>query len=179
MTENKSPQNVELDNELYDEDDEDTMLGRYLTFQVANEQYGIPIRHVTEIIGMQSITEVPELPDYVRGVINLRGQVIPVIDVRMRFGIGTREYDDRTCIVVVDLDGTQVGLIVDRVAEVLDIPDDDVAPPPTVHKGEAHRFVSGMGKVGDDVKILLDVGRMLCKDDFEHMSAGVTEASVS
>lgn len=147
-----------------DELDEDTMLDRYLTFHIGNEDYGIEIRHVTEIVGLQRITEVPDMPVYVRGVINLRGAVIPVVDVRLRFGMETREADDRTCVVVVRIGETAVGLIVDTVTEVLEIPADQVAPPPSVRSSSA-RFVSGLGKVSEQVKILLDVQRLLLDED--------------
>lgn len=152
-----------LDTALFLEDDEgeDTQEGKFLTFVLGGEEYGIEIRHVTEIIGIQSITEVPDMPAHVKGVINLRGKVIPVMDVRLRFGMPERPYDDRTCIVVINIDGQAVGLVVDRVSEVLDIPKDDIEPPPAVKKGEESRFVQGMGKVGDEVKILLDARKLL------------------
>ncbi len=102
--------------------EEDSQKGKFLTFVLDKEEYGLEIRYVTEIIGLQVITLVPELPDYVKGIINLRGKIIPVIDVRMRFKKAMREYDDRTCIVVVEIKNISVGLIVDTVAEVLTIP---------------------------------------------------------
>ena len=104
------------------EEDEDTQEDKFLTFVLNREEYGIEIRHVTEIIGIQSITEVPDMPHYIKGVINLRGKVIPVMDVRLRFGVAEREYDDRTCIIVINIEEQSVGMIVDRVSEVLDIP---------------------------------------------------------
>lgn len=149
------------DDGFYENDDEDTMLDKYMAFSVGDEDYGLPIQYVTEIIAMQRITEVPDVEEYVEGVINLRGKVIPVVDVRRRFGMPEREYDDRTCIVVVEYEGTAVGLVVDRVAEVVDIPGDQVDPPPTIHKGANHRYIQGLGKVGDSVKILLDVSKLL------------------
>jgi purine-binding chemotaxis protein CheW len=156
-----------LDTTLFLEDDEgeDTQEGKFLTFILGEEEYGIEIRHVTEIIGIQSITEVPDMPAHVKGVINLRGKVIPVMDVRLRFGMPERPYDDRTCIVVINIDGQAVGLVVDRVSEVLDIPKDDIEPPPAVRKGEESRFVQGMGKVGEEVKILLDARKLLYDDE--------------
>ncbi|MEW6771585.1 MAG: chemotaxis protein CheW [Bacillota bacterium] len=156
-----------LDTDLFLEDDEgeDTQEGKFLTFILGEEEYGIEIRHVTEIIGIQSITEVPDMPAHVKGVINLRGKVIPVMDVRLRFGMPERPYDDRTCIVVINIDGQAVGLVVDRVSEVLDIPKDDIEPPPAVKKGEGSRFIQGMGKVGEEVKILLDAHKLLYDDE--------------
>jgi purine-binding chemotaxis protein CheW len=119
--------------DLYDED-EDTQKDKYLTFHLAGEDYGIDVAFVTEIIGIQKITEVPDMPKCIKGVINLRGRVIPVMDIRLRFKLEKRKYDDRTCIVVVDINNTAVGLVVDEVSEVVDIPSDQVEPPPQFRK---------------------------------------------
>jgi purine-binding chemotaxis protein CheW len=152
------------DDDLYDEE-EDTQKDKFLTFHLADEDYGIEIAHVTEIIGIQKITEVPDMPDFVKGVINLRGKVIPVMDVRLRFNIEARDYDDRTCIIVVDIRGTAVGLVVDKVNEVADIPADQIEPPPMTNQGTASRFIQGLGKIGDQVKILLTIDRLLFDDE--------------
>lgn len=141
--------------------EEDTQKDRYLTFIIGNECYGLDIRHVTEIIGIQAITEIPELPEYVRGIINLRGKIIPVIDVRLRFKKEPKDYDDRTCVVVVDFNELSIGLIVDQVAEVLTIPEEDIVDPPLVHKGGNNRFIRKIGKVGNAVKLLLDCEMLL------------------
>jgi len=153
------------DNDAFDEDDEDTLSNRYLTFHLGGEDYGIEIRYVTEIVGVQKITEVPDLPEFVRGVVNLRGQVIPVIDVRLRFKMAARDYDERTCVVVVSLQGAFVGLIVDTVQEVREILPDKVSAPPKYGKSEKSRYIMGLGKVGEEVKILLDVGKLLREDE--------------
>lgn len=156
--------NERLDSNLLEEEyeeDEDTQEDKFLTFIVNGEEFGIEIRHVTEIIGIQNITEVPDMPHYIKGVINLRGKVIPVMDVRLRFGVKEREYDDRTCIIVINIDEQSVGMIVDRVSEVLDIPKNDVEPPPKVKRGESSRFIKGMGKVDERVKILLNEYQLL------------------
>ncbi|PLX48368.1 MAG: chemotaxis protein CheW [Desulfobulbaceae bacterium] len=150
------------DDDLYD--DEDTQKDKYLTFHLAGEDYGIDIAYVTEIIGIQKITEVPDMPEFIRGVINLRGKVIPVMDVRLRFAMAERDYDERTCIIVVDINGTAVGLVVDEVREVADIPEDQVEPPPETGKGKSSRYLKGMGKMDDEVKILLNVEKMLYDD---------------
>lgn len=152
-------------NESFGED-EDTQKGKFLTFHLADEDYGIEIRYVTEIIGIQKITEVPDMPEFVKGVINLRGKVIPVMDVRMRFLLPPREYNDRTCIIVVNVNGTAVGLVVDEVSEVADIPEDQIEPPPRASRTSSSRYIQGMGKIGQDVKILLDVNHLLYD---EHM----------
>ncbi|MCF6178738.1 MAG: chemotaxis protein CheW [Geopsychrobacter sp.] len=146
---------------LGDYENEDTQKDKYLTFHLAGEDYGIEIRYVIEIIGIQKITEVPDMPDFIRGVINLRGKVIPVMDVRARFSIEARDYDDRTCIIVVNIENTEVGLVVDEVSEVSDIPAKNVEPPPRTGKSTGNRCIQGMGKIGDDVKILLDVKELL------------------
>jgi len=150
---------LQLDDAGYET--EDTQKDKFLTFFLADEDYGIAIRHVTEIIGIQKITEVPDMPNFIKGVINLRGKVIPVMDVRARFRLASREYDERTCIVVVNVDDRATGLVVDRVNEVADIPGEQVEPAPSGGKGASSSFILGLGKIGDSVKILLDVNRLL------------------
>jgi len=152
--------------------DDDSMKNRYLTFRVGNENYGIPISCVTEIVSMQKVTEVPDMPDFVKGVINLRGQVIPVIDVRLRFKLSTRDYDDRTCAVVVNLDTMIVGLIVDAVDEVLHIDENSISPAPTVLEDGACNYIKGMGRVENGVKILLDIHKLL----YDEQLATLTES---
>lgn len=141
-------------------ENEDTQKGKFLTFHLASEDYGIEIRYVTEIIGIQKITEVPDMPGFVKGVINLRGKVIPVMDVRTRFNFPPRDYDDRTCIIVVNINEMAVGLVVDKVNEVADIPEAQIEPAPRSARGSG-KYIKGMGKIGDEVKILLDVNRLL------------------
>ncbi len=143
------------------DDDEDTLEGKFLIFMQGKEDYGIEIRYVTEIIGIQNISEVPDMPAHIKGVINLRGKVIPVMDMYLRFCMDERPYDDRTCIVVINVNEKAVGLIVDRVSEVLTIPAVEIEPAPELRKGEASRFIQGMGKVGDKVIILLNVDKLL------------------
>jgi len=152
---------------LVDEDDtEDTQANKYLFFRIGKESYGIGIRFIIEIIELQRISEVPEMPSYVKGVINLRGKVIPIIDLRLRFGMEERDYDDRTCIVVTEIERTLIGFIVDTVEEVMEIPEDKIEPPPRFKSNKGKdRFISGMGKVGESVKILIDVERMVADED--------------
>ena len=139
---------------------EDTLKGKYLIFSMGNEMYGIEIRHVTEIIGMQPVTEIPDMPGYVRGVTNLRGKIIPVMDARLRFQKPAREYDGKTCIIIIDINGTSAGLIVDSVSEVLTMEDGDIVPPPDIGKAE-QKFVKGIGKTGRSVKLLLDCQHLM------------------
>jgi len=153
--------NNDLCDTLYEEDDEDTLKDKYLLFQIGDVDHGIEIRFVLEIIGVQKITDVPDMPEYMKGVINLRGKVIPVIDIRSRFNLSVREYDDRTCIIVTYLNSSTVGLIVDSVSEVIEIDEKNISPPPNLNKGHASKFLIGLGKVDDDVKILLDIDRLL------------------
>jgi purine-binding chemotaxis protein CheW len=149
--------------------EEDTQKGKFLTFTLGNEAYGLEIKYVTEIIGVQEITEVPELPEYIRGIINLRGKIIPVMDVRLRFRKPFREYNDRTCIVVVDIKDISVGLIVDAVSEVMTIQDQDVVPPPELNKGLGNKYIKGIGKVGSEVKLLLDCSKLLNDDEVQNL----------
>lgn len=151
-------------------DNEDTLKDKFLTFDLAEVGYGLEIRYVTEIIGIQKITDVPDMPSFIRGVINLRGKVIPVMDVRLRFNMPSRPYDERTCIIVVNLDGKSVGLVVDEVSEVLDIPAEEIEPAPNSRKGK-NRYIQGMGKVGEQVKILLDISRLLFDEELEQLDA--------
>jgi purine-binding chemotaxis protein CheW len=155
-------------NEL--EDGEDTQKDKFLTFSLGSEVYGIEIKFVTEIIGMQSVTEIPDLPEYVKGIINLRGKIIPVIDVRLRFKKVFREYNDRTCIVVVDIKGITLGLIVDAVEEVLIIADQEIVLPPQFEAGSYQQhFIKGIGKVGKDVKLILDSDRLLSDKEMSRL----------
>jgi len=160
--------NAELD--TFDEDAEgDEQKDKYLTFHIGKENYGIEIRHVIEIIVMQEITVVPDMPAFIIGVINLRGQVISVMDIRARFKMAAREYDDRTCIIVVKINDISMGLIVDTVNEVIDIPESQMDPPPRTHSGIGSSYIKGMGNVDNSVKILLDIEKILDEDELEQV----------
>lgn len=138
--------------------------GKYLTFLLDQEDYGVAILKVREIIGLMDITKVPQTPEYVEGVINLRGKIIPVIDLRTKFGLSRAQYNEQTCIIVVDV-GMMMGLIVDTVQEVYDITDAQIEPPPRLGASVDTSFILGMGKVKDDVKILLDIDQVLTADE--------------
>jgi len=144
--------------------DEDTQKDKYLTFFIKEEIYGIDIRLVTEIIGIQPITEVPEVPDYVKGIINLRGRIIPVMDMRLRFKKDFLEYTDRTCVVVIEACDMALGLIVDAVAEVLTIAAAEIVPPPEM-KSAQNRYIRAIGKTGSGVTLLLDCEKLLTEKD--------------
>ncbi len=145
--------------------EEDTQINRFLTFVLDRETYGIEIMYVTEIIGIQTITEIPELPDYMKGIINLRGKIVPVMDVRLRFRKEPREYNDRTCIIVIDVNEISIGLIVDSVSEVLTIPEQDIVDPPKVNNNFGSRFIKKIGKVDSNVKLLLDCDKLLTENE--------------
>ncbi|HZG76723.1 MAG TPA: chemotaxis protein CheW [Paenibacillus sp.] len=144
--------------------EEDTQKGKFLTFVLGTEQYGIEIKFVTEIINLQPITVVPEVPAYMKGIINLRGTIIPVMDVRLRFRKEPREYNDRTCIIVIHFEDVTIGLIVDSVAEVLNIADADIVDPPNMNQA-GQRYIRGVGKVNGGVKLLLDCSKLIGDDD--------------
>ena len=146
---------------------EDTLRGRFLTFRVGEEDYGIEIRYVIEIVGVQDITKVPNMPHFVRGVINLLDEDIPVIDVRNRFNMESRDYDARTCVIVVKIGDCMVGLVVDTVNEVREIAEGNISEPPKIGGGQAQEFIRGMGRVGENVLILLDVQKLIGEDDLE------------
>jgi purine-binding chemotaxis protein CheW len=139
--------------------------GKYLTFTLAEEEYGIGILKVKEIIGMMPITSVPRTPDFVKGVINLRGKVIPVIDLRLKFGMPTIDYTDRTCIIVVEIDTDdmtiQIGIVVDSVSEVLNIKEQEIEKAPSFGAQVDTAYILGMAKINSGVKILLDINRVL------------------
>ncbi len=143
--------------------------GKYLTFSLAGEEYGIGILKIREIIGMLPITSVPETPHYVKGVINLRGKVIPVVDLRLRFGMAEIAYTERTCIIVVEMKspgGTvHIGTVVDAVSEVLNIKGEDIADTPSFGAEFNSEYILGMAKMGKGVKLLLDIDRVLSSEE--------------
>ncbi len=143
--------------------------GKYLTFSLTDEEYGIGILKIKEIIGMMPITTVPQTPEFVKGVINLRGKVIPVIDLRLRFGMDAIDYTERTCIIVVEIDGSagtvQIGIVVDAVSEVLNVNAEDVEETPTFGAKLNTDYILGMAKMEGGVKILLDIDRVLSGDE--------------
>ena len=151
--------------EVQFEDVSDSMKGRYLTFALGDEVFGISISFVKEIIGMQPINPIPEAPEHIKGIINLRGKVFPVIDMRLKFKKSPEPYTDRTCIIVIDTLENSVGLIVDRVAEVLTLKDEDIAPPPAAWTGPARRYLSGVGKRGDHIILLLNCEQLFTEDE--------------
>lgn len=145
----------------------DTQKGKYMTFKSGSEYFGLEIQYVQQIIQSQVITKIPETEDYIKGLINLRGRIIPVVDVRVRFHQGESEYNDKTCILVITVKDTTVGLIVEQIAEVVEIKEENILPPPKIGKAdrEHNKYVYGIGKVGNAVKLLLDPEKLLYDED--------------
>jgi len=143
--------------------------GKYLTFSLGGEEYGIGILKVKEIIGMMPITYVPQAPGYVKGVVNLRGKVIPVIDLRLKFGIEPIDYTERTCIIVVEIGSLSkmiaMGIVVDSVSEVMNIKNGDIEDTPSFGTKLKTEFILGMAKTGAGVKILLDINLVLADEE--------------
>ena len=140
--------------------------GKYLTFFLSNEEYGLEILKVREIISVMEITSVPQTPDFIKGVINLRGKVIPVVDLRLKFGMPEKSYTKETCTIVVDVRGLMMGIVVDTVSEVLDIAESDIEPPPAFGSTIKTDFILGMGKIKGEIKILLSIDRVLSSEEF-------------
>ena len=160
---------------------ESTRPRKFLTFFLAGEEYGIEILKVHEIIGLLPITRVPKTPEFVRGVINLRGKVIPIVDARVKFGMPAVEATNETCIIVVQIRGLDVGVVVDRVSEVIDIPEGEIAPTPSFGSEFNTGLILGIGKTQDRVKILLNIDLMLLSGElpqFEEAN-GVAEKRAS
>jgi len=156
---------MSLDEKKQLNQEEDTQKGRFLTFKLGEESFGLEIKYVTEIVGIQPITKIPEVPNYVKGIINLRGKVISVIDVRIKFQKEPVEYDERTCIIVIDIEDMSIGLIVDNVSEVITIKDEDIVPPPSYKTGFQNEYIKGVGKYKDGVKLLLDSNKLLTNEE--------------
>ena len=152
-------------------EDEDTQKDKYMTFTSSGEYYGISISIVNEIVGLTKIAKVPETPDYVRGLINLRGKIIPVIDVRLRFGREPLEYNDRTCVIVITVNKTVVGLIVDKIEEVRTVEQEQIVPPPSVvnNSGQS-RFIYGIVRTDDEVIMLIDPANLISEEEQESLS---------
>ena len=153
----------------------DTQEGKYMTFKSGSEYFGLEIQYVQQIIQFQAITKIPETEDYIKGLINLRGKIVPVVDVRVRFKQGECEYNDKTCILVITVKDTTVGLIVEQIAEVAEIQKENILPPPTIGRNDKghHKYVYGIAKVGNSVKLLLDPEKLLY--DEENVDAAMTE----
>jgi purine-binding chemotaxis protein CheW len=153
----------------------DARAGKYLTFHLANEEFGIRVLKVREIMGLQEITAVPQTPSHVKGVINLRGKVVPVVDLRLKFGLPAAEYTQRTCIIVTQVQGETapvlVGIVVDGVSEVLNLSGQEIENTPDFGDDAGVRYLLGMAKVKGKVKILLDIDQVLSTQDLHNLDA--------
>ncbi|MBX7257218.1 MAG: chemotaxis protein CheW [Candidatus Hydrogenedentes bacterium] len=162
---------LSLETESIKANNSEDLAGKYLTFILGAEVYGLRILTVQEIIGIMKVTHVPRTPDFVRGVINLRGKVIPVVDLRVQFGMKSCEDSNTTCVIVVQVlwgdEGSTVGLIVDEVSEVIDIRPNQIEPAPSLTASDGTAFILGMGKVGDKVVMLLDTNRVLSRRELD------------
>jgi len=149
--------------------------GKFLTFFLAGEEYGIEILKVQEIIGMRPITPVPRTPHFIRGVINLRGKVMTVVDLRLKFGMGPKEKTDETCIIIVQTQGVQIGCVVDKVFEVLDINAEDIEDAPSFGVDVNTDYILGIGKSQGEVKLLLDIDRVLSQQEIQVVHFAASE----
>ncbi len=164
------------DDEFDEDEEEDTLDGRYLIFSIEERQYGIEIKDITEIVGLHTITEVPDMPTFIKGVINLRGKIIPVLDVRSRFKLSEIEYNDKTCVIILNINHNLIGLIVDTVREVLKISSEQMEETPRFGEGLSNRFVKALAKVKEEVKILLDVERLFKEDEIKQAELVIQES---
>lgn len=146
--------------------DTSEMDGKYLTYWIDKQLFGVPIAHVVQIVGMQQVTEVPEFPYYAKGIINLRGSIIPLIDIRLRLGKQEAEYNERTCVIVTDINERSVGFIVDEVDSVISIPENLISPPPQL-SGGTEGYITGVGKLEDKVTLLMDTRKLVGADELD------------
>ena len=157
----------EIDDMIVRTDESDTQKGKYMTFKSGHEYFGLGIQYVQQIIQYQAVTMIPDTEDYIKGLINLRGRIIPVVDVSLRFKQGPCEYNDKTCILVINVKSTTVGLVVEQIAEVVEIKEGNILPPPSIGRGDKghNKYVYGIGKVGNTVKLLLDPEKLLYDEE--------------
>jgi purine-binding chemotaxis protein CheW len=152
------------------EEQEDYIKDKYLIFTIDREEYALGVESVIEIIAMQGITPLPEFPDYIKGLINLRGKIVPVLDIRLRFKKDFREYDAKTCILVAQVEEIMVGLIVDRVSDVMDIPQDVITEPPSFNKEFSNRYIKAIGNTPEGIKLIIDCNYILSYEEIEGLT---------
>lgn len=158
------------------EENEDIRQGKYMTFQLDQDVFGIELKYVNEILQVQPITPIPEVEPFIKGLINLRGKIVPVIDVAERFGKESFVYNDRTCVIVIEVKEVEVGLIIENIAEVVSIKEEDILPPPSInHINSQNKFIRGIGKVDGTVKLLLDPLKLLSDDSLEFLEKSDSE----
>ncbi len=152
-----------------EQSDTSEMDGKYLTFWTDGQLFGVPIADVVQIVGMQNITNIPEFPHYAKGVINLRGSIIPLIDMRLRLAKQEAPYDERTCIIVTNIEQRDVGFIVDEVDEVLSVSGERIVPPPQI-AGNNAAYITGIGKLDSRVVLLMDTRKIVGEDELASLS---------
>ncbi|MDF2676120.1 MAG: CheW protein [Bacillota bacterium] len=157
-------------NELNIDVEEDTLKDKYLTFFICNQMFGIAVKDVVQIVGIQEITSIPEFPDYAKGIINLRGAIIPIIDVRLRLHKEEVAYNDKTCIIVTKIQDSLIGYIVDAVNEVTNIEKANISEPPKMGTTYVNKFLIGVAKINDKITLLLDTQKMLSEEELELVS---------
>ena len=159
--------------ELLEKDLAETKEGKFLTFKLDENDYGVPILKVSEIIGITKITSVPKTPNFIKGVINLRSKIIPALDLRLKFGMQERAYDQNTCIIIINhtvgKSIKQIGVIVDIVSEVCKINSSEIEEAPSYGSDEDESFISGVGKIKDKVVILLDIDKVIFAEEILHL----------
>lgn len=161
-----------MEKEINNKNDVDFFEGKHLIFKLSDRDYGIPIRYVNEIIGLMDITPIPQTPDFLKGIINLRGKIIPIMDLRIKFKMDKKPYDEKTCIIIVDLSSDVekknfVGLIVDMVSEVYNIPGSEIETNLQYEIGAEESFINGIGKIKEKVIMLLNIESIV---NFKHIS---------
>ena len=159
-----------INNIVIDKFDEDTLKDKYLTFFTDNQLFGIPIADVVQIVGMQEITAVPEFPAYAKGVINLRGIIIPIIDVRLRLKKDEIGYNERTCIIVTSINGSYIGFIVDSVNEVTDVHNENISNPPHMGSDYVNTYITGIAKINDQIVLMMDLKKILNEKELEFIT---------
>jgi len=148
-------------------EEEDIMKNKYLTCFIEEQVYGISIVDVVQITGMQEITEIPEFPYYAKGVINLRGTIVPIIDLRLRLKKEGAQYDERTCIIITNIEGLYIGFIVDSVNDVTNIFEDDISAPPQMGNGYVNTYITGIAKLNNEIVVLIDLKKVLNEKEIE------------
>lgn len=154
-------QDIEAINENINTEEEDTLSNRYLSFLIDKQSYALELKDIVEIIGIQNITEIPNIKSYIEGVINLRGSIVPIINIRKRFKKELKDFDEKTCIIIINTEQAEIGLIVDEVSEVLNIDEELLSPKPVTHKGSESRFIRNIARVNQEVKIVLSAEALL------------------
>lgn len=147
--------------------DEDTLKNKYLIFHTEHQLFGIPISDVIQIVGMQELTAVPDFPNYAKGLINLRGTIIPIIDMRIRLKLEEKKYDERTCIIITNVNDLLIGFIVDSVEEVAKINESNVSEPPKVTSEYIYTYITGIAKLNNDIILVLDLKKILSEKELE------------